>query len=79
MDITVKDVMLLEPMQDAKILAGEHKTGNIVKGITIIEVPDIVEWLSGGEILLTSLYNVQEEIKSYRDYIRKMAHRALVL
>ncbi len=77
MDITVKDVMNLEQMQGAQILAGLHKIDNIVKGITIIEVPDIVDWLSGGEILLTSLYNVREEIQSYREYIQKMAYRGV--
>lgn len=77
MDITVKDVMRLEPMHDAKILSGQQKIDNLVKGITIIEAPDIVDWLSGGEILLTSLYNVQEEIQSYRDYIQKMVCRGV--
>lgn len=77
MDITVQDVLNMEVMQAAKLLAGVHKVNNVVKGITIIEVPDIVEWLTGGEILLTSLYNVQEEILSYTDYIHKMARRGV--
>ena len=65
------------PLQGAKLLAGQHRISNVVKGITIIEAPDIVDWLSGGEILLTSLYNVQQEIKSLRDYIMKMTQRGV--
>jgi len=75
MEITVRDIMEIGPLREAKLLAGKHRADNIVKGITIIEVPDIVDWLSGGEILLTSLYNVRNEIMSFRDYIRKMAQR----
>ncbi|MCO5385994.1 MAG: PucR family transcriptional regulator ligand-binding domain-containing protein [Desulfosporosinus sp.] len=75
MEITVRDIMEIGPLREAKLLAGKHRADNIVKGITIIEVPDIVDWLSGGEILLTSLYNVRNEIMSFRDYIRMMAQR----
>lgn len=77
MDITVREVMQLEPLRDARVVAGAHKLDNIVGGITIIELPDIVDWLKGGEILLTSLYNVQNEVYSYKEYIRKMAQRGV--
>lgn len=77
MEITVRDVMEIGPLQGAKLLAGLHRTTNVVKGITIIEAPDIVDWLSGGEILLTSLYNVQKEIRSLRDYVEKMTQRGV--
>lgn len=77
MEITVRDIMRLEPLQGARILAGQHMVDNIVKGITIIEAPDIVDWLSGGEVLLTSLYNTTIQIESYREYIRKMVHRGV--
>lgn len=77
METTVRDVMSIGPLQGAKLLAGQHRINNVVKGITIIEAPDIVDWLSGGEILLTSLYNVQQEITSLRDYIKKMTQRGV--
>jgi len=77
MDITLSDIMGLDAMHDARILAGKHKMDNIVKGITIIEAPDIVDWLSGGEILLTSLYHTETEVQSYRTYIGKMASRGV--
>lgn len=75
MDITVKDVMQMEALHSAKILAGSHKIDNIVKGITIIELPDIVDWLSGGEILLTTLYNFKNDVSSPREYIGKMVNK----
>ncbi len=75
MDITVKDVMKMEALHSAKILAGHHRIDNIVKGITIIELPDIVDWLAGGEILLTTLYNFKTDISSPREYIGKMVNK----
>ena len=77
MEITVRDVLEIGPLQEAKFLAGKNGITNVVKGITIIEAPDIVDWLSGGEILLTSLYNVQQEIESFREYIRKMTQKGV--
>lgn len=77
MEITVADVLAIGALGEAKLLAGKQGRDNVVKGITIIEVPDIVDWVSGGEILLTSLYNVRNEISSLRDYIGKMAQKGV--
>ncbi|HHV64997.1 MAG TPA: PucR family transcriptional regulator [Peptococcaceae bacterium] len=76
MEITVREVMQMEPLQGARVVAGETKLNNIVRGITIIERPDIVEWLEGGEILLTSLYNIHNEV-SYQEYIKKMVQKGV--
>ena len=77
MEITVSDVMKIGPLQNTEILSGRQGLNHVVKGITIIEAPDIVDWLSGGEVLLTSLYNGRHEIESYRDYIKKMSQRGV--
>lgn len=76
MEITVRDVMQMEPLRDARVVAGEAKLHNIVRGITIIERPDIVDWLEGGEILLTSLYNIHNDVP-YKEYIRKMVQKGV--
>ncbi len=39
-----------------KVLSGERWLDNEIKGVTIIEAPDIARFVNGGEILLTGLY-----------------------
>ncbi|MGE4272208.1 MAG: PucR family transcriptional regulator [Desulfitobacterium sp.] len=75
MEITVKDLLRVGPLKTSQVVAGYQKLDNVVKGVTIIEAPDIVNWLSGGELLLTSLYSGPGEGMDYQEFIRKMAEK----
>lgn len=75
MEITIKDLLKVGPLKTSQVVAGYQKLDNVVKGVTIIEAPDIVNWLSGGELLLTSLYSGPGEGMNYREYIHKMSQK----
>lgn len=74
MEITVKS-LLEGPLKTSQVVAGYAKIDNVVKGVTIIEAPDIVRWLSGGELLLTSLYTGPGEGMDYREFIHTMVEK----
>ncbi|TCZ75734.1 PucR family transcriptional regulator [Paenibacillus albiflavus] len=68
----------MERLQNAKVLGGEKGLSNVIKGITIMEAPDIADWLSGGEMLLTSLYpilNYTEE--EQREFVSRLADKGV--
>jgi len=73
-DITVKDLLKIGPLKTSQIVAGYQGIDNVVKGVTIIEAPDIVKWISGGELLLTGLYSRPDD---YREYIKNMAEKGV--
>ena len=75
MEITVKNLLRIGPLKTSQVVAGHQNLDNVVKGVTIIEAPDIVNWLSGGELLLTSLYSGPGEGMNYREFIRKLAEK----
>ena len=56
---------------------------NEIKGVTIIEAPDIVKFINGGELLLTGLYAFKscsvEEFKSYIYEFRKKKISGLIV
>ena len=56
MGFSVNDLLLAEELKDAKILGGKEGLDRQIKGVTIIEAPDIVKFINGGEVLLTGLY-----------------------
>ena len=56
MGLTVKELLQTEMLKDAKVTAGKAGLDNEIKGVTIIEAPDIVKFIDGGEVLLTGLY-----------------------
>ncbi|MBC2723578.1 MAG: PucR family transcriptional regulator ligand-binding domain-containing protein, partial [Desulfosporosinus sp.] len=75
MEITVKSLLRIGPLKTSQVVAGYQMLDNVVKGVTIIEAPDIVNWLSGGELLLTSLYAGPGEGQSYREFIQLLAQK----
>ncbi|AFQ44070.1 PucR family transcriptional regulator [Desulfosporosinus meridiei] len=77
MEITVKDAMKIGPLSTSEIVAGYQTLENVVKGVTIMEAPDIVNWLAGGELLLTSLYAAPAGTLNYKDFVRKLAEKGV--
>ena len=56
MEFCVRDMMKLDILKDADLLGGGNGLERTVSGVTIIESPDIVKFISGGEVLLSGLY-----------------------
>lgn len=54
MKLLLSDVLNLDIFKDSKIVAGKNALNNEVSFATIMDVPDIVQWLHGGEILLAA-------------------------
>lgn len=73
MEITVKSLLREGPLKTSEVVAGAQDLDKCVKGVTIMEAPDIVDWLAGGEMILTSLYSTQEEKVNYREFVEKLA------
>ncbi|MDI2586905.1 PucR family transcriptional regulator ligand-binding domain-containing protein [Psychrobacillus sp. NEAU-3TGS] len=76
MEFRVKDVLNLSSLKESVVLSGEQYLHKVVKGSTIMEAPDITDWLKGGELILTSLYpirffNEQEQ----KQFIAKLAEK----
>lgn len=77
MEITVKDLMQFGPLKTSHVVAGYQNLHNVVKGVTIMEAPDIVNWLAGGELLLTSLYSTSGGDVNYQEFIRKLSDKGI--
>lgn len=82
MGFTVNDMLTLDIFRSAKLLGRDAGMDNEIKGATIIEAPDIVKFINGGEVLLTGFYAFQtcspQEFKRYMDEVIKKRVSALV-
>lgn len=56
MGFTVADMLKTELFGGARLLGGSLGVRNEIMGATIIEAPDIVKFISGGEVLMTGFY-----------------------
>lgn len=83
MKFTVKDMLEMNLFSEATILWGQKSVENEITGVTIIEAPDIVRFINGGEVLLTGLKAFYicspEEFRSYMKDLAKTQISALVL
>ncbi len=73
--LTLAEILELDIFKRVSIQAGAAGLSHYVSGITIAEDPDLIQWLSGGEILLTSLYAASVGPLSYERYIDLLARR----
>ncbi|MEY8410681.1 PucR family transcriptional regulator ligand-binding domain-containing protein [Lachnospiraceae bacterium 62-26] len=74
MGFRVQDMMKLGIFSEAKLLGGRAGLDNEIQGATIIEAPDIVKFINGGEVLLTRFYAFQAcTMEEFNGYFRELA------
>lgn len=56
MPVTVAQILKLDCLSGARVLAGSQGLSREVSSVTVGEVPDIADWLSGGEIVLSTMF-----------------------
>ncbi len=70
MSLQVRDLLKLEPFSKVELIGGEGGLTNEVAGVTIIEAPDIVKFINGGEMLLTGLYAFKScSVEEFSEYV----------
>ena len=61
MRITIKNIIQLEKLKGAKIVAGAGGLDRVVQCVDVMEVPDVGPWLREGELLLTTAYAIRND------------------
>jgi len=72
MPVTVGQILQLPVLKDARLLAGEDGLDRRVTSVTVGEVPDIADWLSGGEMVLSTMFAVKGDLDRQRDFCRRV-------
>jgi purine catabolism regulator len=72
MAVTVEHILRLGALSQARVLAGARGLDRAVSSVTVGEVPDIAEWLSGGEIVLSTMFALTNDTDRQRDFCRRI-------
>ena len=70
--ITVKELLNLSSMKNAKILAGEKGLERNITRLNVMEVPDVINWVEEGEFLLTTAYSMKDNIEGLDQLITEL-------
>ncbi len=78
MGFTVEDLLQVREAKSLSVICGEKGIKNEIKGVTIIEAPDIVKFINGGELLLTGLFAFKScSVKEYRNYLQELRKKRI--
>ncbi len=70
--ISLEKLLNLDILQGAKIIGGAKGICKRITKVNVMEVPDIIEWVSPGEFLLTTAYSIKDNIKILLELIPKL-------
>lgn len=75
--VTVEEALALPCFVGACLVAGERGKCRRIRVVNIMEVPDIVRWMSGGELLLTTAYPLRDVADGLTNLVPLLADRGL--
>src|SRR3972149_10527518 len=80
MTITVAEVLKCKTLDGAKVLAGKKSLEREVTSVTVGEVPDIANWLRGGEVVLSTFFATSSSTSERIEFVKRIIeHKASAL
>jgi len=76
--LTVRDSILIGRLKEARVLAGESGLGREIKSVTIMDIPEIADWLTGGELVIAGVLFQQCFSKCLVDALMKKGIAGMV-
>jgi purine catabolism regulator len=78
MPLTLREAMnLVETLKRSRVIAGERGLDNIVHSVNVMEVPDILEWVHPGELLVTTMYPLRDDVAAIETLVPHLAKKGL--
>ncbi len=74
---SVANLLKLHSMQNAEILAGKEGTNRFIGKLNVVEVPDIINWVSEGDFLLTAGYPFKDSPEALYEFIKQSIQKNL--
>jgi len=73
--ISLQEVLELLPPNSIKILTGKENLKRLVTGVTLIETPDVGNWVRGGELLLTTGYIFKDHPQQLLELVKQLHNK----
>lgn len=75
--IPLKEILAHPCLAYAHLVGGSAGIDRLVKYVNVMEVPDITEWVKEGELLLTTVYAIRNDIGAQSRLIPELAAKKL--
>jgi PucR family transcriptional regulator, purine catabolism regulatory protein len=76
--LTVAEALELPILNKAQVVAGQHGVTRPIRWVHTVGVPDGADWLNGGELVLTTIFNMPDTRQEQCKFIRQLASKDIV-
>lgn len=76
-NLTVKEALSLPALSDAILIAGENGVHRMISSVNIMEVPDVINFVSKDELLVTTTYPIKDSIEAQRSLIPNLVSKGV--
>lgn len=77
MGLTVREALQLEVMRPVRVVAGHAGLDREIRWVHIIDIPEIIPWVRGGELLLTTGYGWPSDDEERQRTVRELNAKGL--
>ena len=75
--VRLRDILNVDLLAGAEVIAGETGMDNVITSVNVMEVPDIVDWVRPGELLLTTAYSLSNNIEAFNTLLPKFSEKGV--
>lgn len=76
--LTLREALQLPILKDAKVVAGAGGQERPIRWVHNVSAPNAADWLHGGELVLTTVFNMPETAEEQGGYLRQLADKGIV-
>ena len=76
--LTLAEALELPILRDARVVAGADALDRPIRWVHNASAPNAADWLHGGELVLTAVYNMPDSADEQGVYLRQLAEKGIV-
>lgn len=76
-NLPLREVLALPPFQGCRVLAGEATLDRPVSSVNLTDLTDYADWLSPGDLLVTTCFSIKEDQAAQQAFIPTLAEHGL--
>ena len=70
--LKLSEIIKLDIMKEAKILAGEKNIDNEVRSVSVLEIPEATPFIKKSELLISAFYSISTDIKKQIEVVNML-------
>ena len=76
--LTLKEALQLPILENARVVAGSGDLERHIRWVHNVAVPNAADWLHGGELVLTTIFNMPDAPAEQCEFLRQLADKGIV-